>query len=255
MLSSFQGDSHAPPWATQLGGLCRPVRPRPRPWLPLPLASPLGPPLSGFPAGVMGRLGQAPCVQASSPASCLQGTGITFRDVLSSVGGQSLLTTLAGMFVCKSGRLGVGKGSGNAQRLVFPKSAQRSTRAAHRGSLWGARASGQGTEMARPARRAGGRLPRKGLQKRVPSSDSRLEAPGQRSPLPQKWVRGANKAGLRLKSRLLLRVKCKSELRSRKTRGASSPEARSCPSVEEGTVCGRGSETVTRATSCVVWGP
>lgn len=115
MLSSFQGDSHAPPWATQLGGLCRPVRPRPRPWLPLPLASPLGPPLSGFPAGVMGRLGQAPCVQASSPASCLQGTGITFRDVLSSVGGQSLLTTLAGMFVCKSGRLGVGKGAGNAQ--------------------------------------------------------------------------------------------------------------------------------------------
>lgn len=121
------------------------------------------------------------------------------------------------------GDLGWGRGQvmhSRAQRLVFPESAQRSTRAAHRGSLWGARASGQGTEMVRPARRAGGRLPRKGLQKRVPSSDSRLEAPGQRSPLPQKWVRGAS-AGLRLKSRLLLRVKCKSELRSRKTQGAS----------------------------------
>lgn len=224
---------------------------------PAGLASPLGPPLSGFPAGVMGRLGQAPCVQASSPASCLQGTGITFRDVLSSVGARVCSQLWQACSYVSQGDLGWGRGQvmhSRAQRLVFPKSAQRSTRAAHRGSLWGARASGQGTEMARPARRAGGRLPRKGLQKRVPSSDSRLEAPGQRSPLPQKWVRGAS-AGLRLKSRLLLRVKCKSELRSRKTRGASSPEARSCLSVEEGTVCGRGSETVTRATSCVVWGP
>lgn len=56
------------------------------------------------------------------------------------------------------GSLGLGEGQvaqSQAQWLVFPKSAQRSTRAAHRGSLWGARASGQGTEMARGHRLIG----------------------------------------------------------------------------------------------------
>lgn len=57
-----------------------------------------------------------------------------------------------------------------------------------------------------------------------------------------------------LKAGCCLKAKCNCEVYSRKTQRDSFHWGTFFPSVEEGTLCSRGPETVTRATSCVVWG-
>lgn len=136
-----------------LGGLCCPYPALHGPWLPPLLASALG---LGSLASLRGdgpALGRHPASRPPAQPAVSKDQGSPsgrFYKVRPWLWQTCLYVS--------QGSLGLGEGQvaqSQAQRLVFPKSAQRSTRAAHRGSLWGARASGQGTEMARGHRLIG----------------------------------------------------------------------------------------------------